>query len=315
MSRYRHSPPEYAPGLVLNLREQPEGGGLKRPGALAGSAAAQRHRECVVLVHGFNNHEGEAAAAYLGFRRSQQAAQPSIDAHTLDTQLGDCFWPGDARWPGPIDWLDFLVYPAAVHTAPDAGAALADLLRRLQAAGLLRVSFIGHSLGCRVVLEALRDVLAGGGPALGRISLMAAAVPIEMLSAGGAFETLFKQLASERVPVQVLHSSQDRVLRSAFPPGQILAGPQEASIRALGLKGPPPAMPGMGGNVRAQRVEGAGHGDYWGHSPSAAASQAADLNAAFFQFTGSSQRSFSQRAVDSRPSSDVRNLGQRRDPG
>lgn len=281
-ARFKGFPAGYAPDLKLNLRAAPEGGALRVPGVLEGSAAGGRRTECLVLVHGFNNHAGEAAAAYLGFRGIQREHNPQLTAEALECLLADAYWPGDARWAGPVDWLDFLVYPAAVHTAVEAGPALAQLLRALQAQGLLRVSLVGHSLGCRVVLETVRDLLDHGGPALGRIALMAAAVPVEMVSAQGQFETVFQRLQAQGVQVQVLHSSSDWVLRGAFPPGQALAGPSEASIRALGLKGPPPSMPGVGGSVTACPVPEAGHSDYWGHERSEAASVVARQIQTFF---------------------------------
>ncbi len=309
MARFKKLPPDYAPGLVLDLRSAPEGGELKVPGTLGGVPALRRRAECLVLVHGFNNHAGEAATAYLGFRTMQREQCSDLSAQALEQLLGDAFWPGDARWSGPADWLDFLVYPAAVDTARNAGPALAALLRTLQSEGLLRVSFIGHSLGCRVVLEAVRDLVDHGGPALGRIALMAAAVPIEMVFTQGQFETLLQRLQAERIEVSVLHSNNDWVLRGSFPPGQALAGPSEASIRALGLKGPPPSMPGQGGNVAQVRMADAGHSDYWGHERSDAAIRAARQTGRFFQL-GALERELAVRAA-----TDTRNVGTARPLG
>ncbi len=309
MARFKELPSAYTPGLVLDLRSAPEGGALKVPGTLGGAPALRRRAECLVLVHGFNNHAGQAATAYLGFRTLQRELFSDLSAEALEKQLGDTFWPGDARWSGPADWLDFLVYPAAVHTARDAGPALAALLRTLQGEGLLRVSFMGHSLGCRVVLEAVRDLMAHGGPALGRIALMAAAVPIEMVSAQGQFGPLLQRLQAEHIEVTVLHSNNDWVLRGSFPPGQALAGPSEASVRALGLKGPPPSMPGQGGNVKGLRVADAGHSDYWGHERTDAARQVALHTGQFFKL-GTPERHVAMRAqADTRSVGAVRHLG------
>lgn len=309
MARFKGFPQGYAPDLMLNLRRAPEGGELRVPGALEGPAAHAQRTECLVLVHGFNNHAGEAAEAYLGFRQMQCAQFSGLDPERLEKLLGDAFWPGDARWRGPLDWADFLVYPAAVGTARATGPALAEVLRRLQAAGLLRVSFIGHSLGCRVVLETVRDLLDNGGPALGRIELMAAAVPIEMVSVHGQFEAVLQRLQLERVEVQVLYSSDDWVLRGSFPPGQALAGPSEASVRALGLKGPPPSMPGQGGNVFGFQVADAGHSDYWGHERNDAATRAAQQTGRFFNFQSPT------RTLQPRPPTDTRSIGEIRTSG
>ena len=52
---------------------------------------------------------------------------------------------------------------------------------------LERVDFIGHSLGCRVALETLLLLRTRSLPIVGRVVLMAAAVPSEMLESAGKF--------------------------------------------------------------------------------------------------------------------------------
>lgn len=308
MARFNGLPLGYTPGLTCDLRSDAEGGTLRVPGTLGGNPALRRRDECLVLVHGFNNHAGEAAAAYLGFRNMQCGQFQDLSTAMLEKVLCDTFWPGDARWTGPIDRLDFMVYPAAVGVARETAPALAALLRTLHSEGLMRVSFIGHSLGCRVVLETVRELLDHGGPTLGRIALMAAAVPIEMVAQYGTLEPTLQRLQADRVPLMVLHSSHDWVLRGAFPPGQALAGPSEASIRALGLKGPPPSMPGHGGNVSACKVPDAGHSDYWGHECSDAALQVARCTGRFFKL-GTQARDIEPRGM-----ADARKLGIPRPP-
>ena len=74
-------------------------GGDPRPSVLQlpqqDSAAG---REAVVLVHGFNNHCGEAAIAYQGFRNQQYRRDGSLLPPTLEDVLADTHWPGDAAW-------------------------------------------------------------------------------------------------------------------------------------------------------------------------------------------------------------------------
>ncbi len=232
---------------------------------MRGREDEQTRRECLVLVHGFNNHEGEAAEAYLGFRRRQCQVFRDVSLEGLEKRLGDTFWPGDAKWFGPLDWLDFMIYPVAVGVAEDAAPLLADLLWRMP--NLERVDFIAHSLGCRLTLETLTLLQQRGHPAIGRVCLMAAAVPCDMLEPGGHFERTLWNLQIAGTEIRVLHSMMDPVLQFAFPPGQTLAG--EPSMRALGRYGPPPDMPGRGATVSEHRVYNAGHGDYWGHNVSA----------------------------------------------
>src|SRR2546423_7880077 len=264
MGRNAKRPAEYTPLLEFYLRSKSEGGKLLHPGDLKGALDAKARKECLVLVHGFNNTDSEAAAAYFGFRQREKEIFGSPDLKRFDQRFGDTYWPGDADWWSFFDKVDFLIYPAAVHTAVKAAQELADLL--WQMLNLERVDFVGHSLGCRVILETLPLLRARTLPMIGRVMLMAAAVPSEMLENGGKFHGLLMELAAEGTTVRVLHSMQDSVLHYAFPPGQSLAGGKEASSRALGRLGPSPLMPGYRGTLTEHEIARADHSDYWGQS-------------------------------------------------
>ena len=244
------------PGLTLQLREEAHGGALLRAVAICPMGGDAVRREMVVLIHGFNNDAEEAGRSYQGFREQQRLldeAQP----WPLDEILADLFWPGDADWRA-LDGLDFLAYPKAVTTAREAGTRLATYLASLPQ--LQRVHFLGHSLGCRVVLETIRALQAQGSLAIGRVCLMAAAVPTFMVEPDGRLADSLR--ACERV--LILYSDADRVLRFAFPPGQSVAdGPEGFLPRALGLRRPRPTLPGR---VDCVEASGADHGHYWGHS-------------------------------------------------
>ncbi len=250
--------------LEIELRTQPEGGEVLMPAELRGAGAGLPRERCVLLVHGYNNTEGQAAAAYLGFRGRQYEQFPALAPEALEARLADAFWPGDAKWWGPFDLLDFLFYPAAVGVARDeAPAALAEAIGRIPF--LVELEVVAHSLGCRLALETLDLLRRAGGPSIGRVCLMAAAVPCEFVEAGGRFEPLLLSLQASFTEVRVLHSTSDLVLGLAFLAGQPAAG--EPSEAALGYRGPPPGMPGFGANVSDFRVPHAGHGDYWGQGP------------------------------------------------
>ncbi|MBI4525521.1 MAG: alpha/beta hydrolase [Deltaproteobacteria bacterium] len=248
--------------------------------------------EAVVLVHGFNNHYGEAGNAYYGFRGEQyKRAAPGLLEPRLEKILADLFWPGDAAWWGWLDYADFLVYPAAVGTAHEAGEPLARHLKSMP--NLRVVHFIGHSLGCRVVLEAIEQIRQDGGPVVGKVCLMAAAVPLEMVKTGGVLAGAIEHCAE----VRVFHSDDDWVLRDTFPPGQTLAGGDEGTLpQALGLNG----AVGVAGRVESFDVTDARHGDYWGHSGEPPCFIAADRIAEFFQF-GSWERTIAARDAGMAP--------------
>ena len=271
-------PGAYAPGLEINARNAPEGGTVRNPAAVRGALPLQPRPRCLVLVHGYNNNEGEAAVAYLAFRRREYALYEDLVVGSLEARLADSFWPGDAAWPGPLDWLDFFFYPAAVPVARDrAPGPLADAIRRVP--GIVVVDFVGHSLGCRVVLETIRNLRQAGGPAIGRVCLMAPAVPLEQIGQAGTYGPMLRELQAANVEIRVLHSSADSVLGFAFVPGQLVAG--EPTRGALGRDGPPPDMPGAGANVSERRIAGAEHSDYWGYNDDEA-SQSASREAGLF---------------------------------
>lgn len=267
MGRNGARPADYNPLLQLYLRRKPEGGRILVPAEIRASADELTRRECVVLVHGFNNTDSEAAEAYFGFRTRQREIFSPASPDLFEHRFGDAFWPGDADWWSLFDKLDFLVYPSAVHTAVPTGAELANAILRMP--NLEQVDFIGHSLGCRVVLETLLLLHGRARPRLRRVVLMAAAVPSEMLEPGGKFYDLLTAMSAEGTTIDVLYSKADTVLHHAFPPGQSLAGGREPSQRALGRFGPSPWMPGFRGTISEREIGGAKHSDYWGHSKTA----------------------------------------------
>lgn len=274
MARFSGFPDNYRPRLKFDLRVQNEGGELLKPGRILGDVGVFNRRECLILVHGFNNHAGEAAVAYTGFRTCEAQRFEDLRPEVLEKLLGDTYWPGDADWPGPLDLLDFLIYPKAVATAQEAGPVLGDLI--LQFEMIDRIHFIGHSLGCRVVLETLMYLSQKNFPLsrVGGVCLMAAAVQTDMVVENGRFAPLLDNLGAARAKVLVLHSVKDTVLHFTFGPGQTAAG-EGWFPTALGRFGPPPGMRGV---VFKEAIEGAGHSDYWGwrdNDPSKAATAAA----------------------------------------
>ncbi len=291
MAKKCQRPEGYQPGLSLSLREKCEGGKLTGAVNEIAKSPSDGRREAVLLVHGFNNDYGEAATAYLGFRRRQYGHFADLVSPRLEKRLGDVFWPGDADW-GVVDVLDFLVYPLAVTTSKDAGGKLAAYLQSKP--NLLRVDFIGHSVGCRVVLELIEHLRKQAPHLIGKVCLMAAAVPIKKVESGGALE-LTLAAAKE---VLILHSKRDKVLKFAFRIGQTVAKGKEGFFPvALGAKGPTPKV---SGNIRHRRIDGAQHSDYWGHM-NKAVSGVASVAAGKFMGFGKIERSVNPRPAASAP--------------
>jgi len=292
VGRYKaYNNPAYKPSLKLYLRTQVEGGPLRNPGKLIPEKNTPSKRICVVLVHGYNNHVGQASKAYYSFRAKQKSIQKSLTEDNLEKLLGDTFWPGDAKWIWGADLLDFFFYSKAVDVAKKAGPLLADLILKIP--GLLEVNFIGHSLGCRLILETITLLQNRGYPAIGKICLMAAAVENEMVSRGGKFESTLLKLQSNKSKIKILFSSSDIwVLGGAFPIGQKLAGEGNFPT-ALGLK-PTPDMLGL---VEKNRIPGAGHSDYWGIKKNKQNKLSAQFVEEFFNF-GDIKRRIDQLQIE-----------------
>ena len=237
--------------FTLSVRILPERGGLVRATVndKDGLEADGAWRHLLILVHGFNNAESEATAKYKHYVESVLSleARPSQvlpDAVGLRT----AFYGADVAG-----------YPVDVERALDTVAPLATYLRRLIAArpGARRISLVGHSLGCRVILETMRRIGPAAGPPFAVVNLMAAAAPVALAEAGQALATAPMAAAT----LLKAHSRADWVLWLAFPAGQFAAwtlGFEAAAYgEAIGRHGNPP---GFGDAVRR---EGNGHGDYW----------------------------------------------------
>ena len=288
MSRYERPYDRYNSELQLDLREQPEGGELRADVRQVPVPDHYGRSEAIVLIHGFNNHRADAEEAYYNFRGKQyERSAPNLVPPGLEKVLADVFWPGDAEWSGWLDYADFLIYPAAVATSKEAGSRLARYLHSMP--NLRVVHFIGHSLGCRVALETIDHLRQDGGPAVGKVCLMAAAVPLEKVKSGGSLAGAIEHCAE----VRVLYSDDDWVLSDTFPPGQTLAGGDEGNFpQALGLNG----AVGVAGRVESFDITDARHGDYWGQSGNPPCFIAAARIAEFFRF-GSSEHTVAARSA------------------
>ncbi len=219
---------------------------------------AVRGGRLLVLLHGYNVRlsEGRSALArYMAFVADRGWHHPMLAV----------LWPGDG-------WAKALTYPFEGRDADDAAEALWKWLSAHVDAGV-RIAFAGHSLGCRVVMEAARRLARAGRLNLDRICLMAPAIDNDSLGRGGRFGYREATLAAERVAV--LASEQDWVLQLAYPLGDltqtILFG--ERWGRALGRTGPAERDPEILARLepvpRARPERDVDHGDYLGAEPGA----------------------------------------------
>jgi pimeloyl-ACP methyl ester carboxylesterase len=142
-----------------------------------------------------------------------------IKFSTLTAQVAEFLWPGDE----PNKIVSTLSYPNQIQPAIDSAKALANYFALLPHSRPMVVNFVGHSLGCRVVVELLSRWAHGGLPpntSVGVVVLMAAAVVVRNVDANGALRS--GATLSAKNPV--LCSEGDPVLQWAFPMGETAAG-------------------------------------------------------------------------------------------
>ena len=204
-----------------------------------GGGTPDGHSRIVLLVHGYNNDKEDADKAYAAL-----LAHVTADVGAPAENIWKFYWPGYVeRLTGTLTDQPTTVsrgrdgsesnavlsapsYALQVLKAREVGAALGRYIGGLYRGDTVptEIVLIAHSLGCRVVLEGLRELLRGRPPRAERhrvtaVCLMAAAVPTFMIEEGArlADAAMLPNMA------YVLHSRADGVLRYAFPPGQSAA--------------------------------------------------------------------------------------------
>jgi pimeloyl-ACP methyl ester carboxylesterase len=116
----------------------------------------------LVLIHGYNNTYEQGLEALTQYMHL-------MEAENNDYVMLSVLWPGDG-------WAKALSFPTEARDADDSADALYNWLKT-NVDKNASISFIAHSLGCRVAMRAA-GLLAGksSGPGLGRICLLAAAI-------------------------------------------------------------------------------------------------------------------------------------------
>lgn len=230
----------------LSVRVSPVGGDVADTVSATPPDWLLGRRHVVLLIHGFNNTLDAARASYR-----KEFADVLAD-------VGFFFWPGDIRGG---ELISATSYASQINSARMSARRLADYLGGAFGPGGTpsAVSLVSHSLGGRLVLEALRLVLdeARPWPDVRFVALLAAAVPIDLVNEGQALEP------AARTPhaLAVFYSFKDLVLRFAFPAGQALAF-------ALGIEGADYSQAvgrfGRPEGLTPNRFDtGFGHSGYW----------------------------------------------------
>jgi esterase/lipase superfamily enzyme len=238
----------------FNLSVRAAGGGVAATVADNGMSASNPGH-ILLLVHGYNNSETDAAESYRAFIEKVEIAFGSRISMAAPDVVAKFNWPGDQS----TAFGTTVGYPFDITNARDSARVLANYLLGLPVRGSgasRRVTVVGHSMGCRLILEALGRPRVGSVPGLEIVALMAAASPVDFVKRNGR---LFRTGNPPR-RMQKFYSEQDRVLQVAFPLGQWLAYQWQIEdnnyIEAIGRYGHPPEF----GDGRQTSNH---HGQYW----------------------------------------------------
>ena len=210
----------------------------------------------VVLVHGNATKRKSSDASYEMFARALEASG------LTDTTICRVHWPSDFFFGSGYAWMVSRATGIAKLLAPMLEQAVASSQRRVS------VALVGHSLGCRLILEALDTLKPQLPQGRVRLFLMAAAVPVGLVDA----EEHFRPAIRSCIRSNAYWSDADSILKNVFRVGQ-WAG---RALHTLGSAGEarrfedPNGFPAVGLTGRPVplwqhpvKVPGADHGDYW----------------------------------------------------
>jgi hypothetical protein len=245
----------------INCRAQAVGGGVVDPYVLEGDGTTSppalravgatelqtlvAGRTILIATHGFNVSYQHGACA-LGNLSTYLDLQDVLTA--TDLYLG-LLWPGDF-------WVPVINYPFEGGHAMDCGRRVAAFCDN-QLASAQSISFVSHSLGARVVLQAVASMSRRASS----VCLLAAAINRDCLV------TEYAAAARNSDVITLRASHADLVLKLAFPAGDPLADVLHADHQlfetALGYAGPPaPAASPVLSPWQIPDSDGYDHGDY-----------------------------------------------------
>jgi pimeloyl-ACP methyl ester carboxylesterase len=222
-------------------------------GSVFPTADRVRYSRLIVFVHGTNTPPARAKQVYQSFRARLKASGVTFQ---LDSFV-ELYWPsyvkalvsgertsadGSLRdFARGMKFLSALSYPVQLRKAQNAGRALGEYIAQLQGPGNrpTDIVLVAHSLGCRVVLEAMLTIATKSANRDNRVSsicLLGGAVPTFMLRPNGRLVGSAKMAQKS----YVLFSPKDAVLQVAFRIGQTAAGEGNFPT-AIGTSGEPAA--------------------------------------------------------------------------
>ncbi|HKP24963.1 MAG TPA: alpha/beta hydrolase [Dongiaceae bacterium] len=214
---------------------------------LGDTAIAKRveGKNLLFATHGFNVHRDEGVRA-LG--RLDSYLRNGGKLSGADVFIG-VLWPGDF-------WIPAINYPFEGDDAIDCGKRLAAYCAR-QLKSAQSYSFLSHSLGARLVLEAVKHLHIPANS----VCLTAAAIDRDCL------RREYAKATGNAKSISILASHEDEVLKLAFPIGNpIYRWFQDAGDHfqlALGYDGPPrPAAPPINAPWQIPDGDKYGHGSY-----------------------------------------------------
>lgn len=196
-------------------------------------------------VHGYNVSPPEGKKSFdrlLTNVRREARVDSRLSVPALDgAEAWRVYWPAFARLGRDRSTLSALTYPLHAREVEDWAEAFAGYLDREfgeRNSTPAEVTFVGHSLGCRLILETLRTKLQfkHRNWTTRAVLFMAAAVPVSMLE----FDERLGRAALTSEVRFVAYSPADLVLQLAFRVGQMVEG--GILPHAVGSFGAPSAL-------------------------------------------------------------------------
>ena len=201
-------------------------------------------RDVLLMTHGFENNRPDGTA-----KLNEWKAHLKIDPMPLYIGV---LWPGDCVIPIALDYI------WEGGEAEKSGAVLGQFVDQ-HFSGAASISFGSHSLGVRVMLQAIRQL--GEDRTVRHLYTLAAAIEDDTLTHE------FQDAARKIKHISVIYSMQDHVLTLAYPAGNLIGGLLERGDpnlkSALGRTGPSSQVPeNVIRNARLPDHWQYGHSDY-----------------------------------------------------